>query len=255
MKYFIAISLLFTIMTLTQNSSRAESAAVPENFITVEFNATDGLLITADLYSIDDAHAPYIILYHQARYSRGEYREIAPQLNALGFNCIAIDQRSGDAINGVKNETHARAISQGLPTEYTDALPDLVATLNYVKDMLKADKIIIWGSSYSSALAFVLAAKYPDFVDGVLSFSPGDYFSIDDQSMSDFAKQIECPVFITSAKNEHESWQAIYDNLATQNKSFFLPETDGYHGSKALWATHPGYEDYWQAVKSFLKNF
>ncbi|NOX48730.1 MAG: alpha/beta fold hydrolase [Chlorobi bacterium] len=222
-------------------------------FTTIEFNSTDGLKITADLYQIEDANAPYIILFHQARYSRGEYREIAPKLNILGFNCIAVDQRSGDKVNGVINETHSRAIEKGLPTEYTDAFPDLVASLLYVKENFKPTKTIVWGSSYSSALVFVLAAKYPDDVDGVLSFSPGDYFSIDGRLVSDFAKEVSCPVFITSAKNEQESWQPIYDNLSVKEKSFFLPDTKGFHGSKALWEENEGNQRYWKAVEGFLK--
>ena len=243
--------LFFTIFpAIAQKTTREKALA----FETIEFNSIDDLKITADLYQIEDTNAPYIVLFHQARYSRGEYREIAPKLNSLGFNCIAVDQRSGDQVNGVINETHSRAMGKGLPTEYTDAFPDLVATLLYVKENLKPRKTIVWGSSYSSALVFVLAAKYPDDVNGVLSFSPGDYFSIDGKSVSGFAKEVSCPVFITSAKNEQESWQPIYDNLPSKEKSFFLPEDKGFHGSKALWEENDGYREYWKAVEGFLKK-
>jgi hypothetical protein len=58
----------------------------------------------------------------------------------------------------------------------------------------------------------------------ILSFSLCDYSSIDGKKVSDFAKDVSCPVFIASAKNEQESWQSIYDNLLLKEKSFFLPD-------------------------------
>jgi hypothetical protein len=38
---------------------------------------------------------PYILLSHQAGSNRAEYAPIAPRLVKPGFNCLAIDQRSG----------------------------------------------------------------------------------------------------------------------------------------------------------------
>jgi dienelactone hydrolase len=172
----LALLFLFMMSTFGQKTKK-----------TIMIESSDNLTITADLYQTSDKNAPYIILYHQARYSRGEYLEIAPKLNALGFNCIAIDQRSGDAVNGVKNETYQRAEKMGLATEYTDAWPDLVAALRYVKDELNAKEIIVWGSSYSSALVFVLASKYVDDINGIHSFSPGNYFDLYGKSVSRYA--------------------------------------------------------------------
>ena len=39
---------------------------------TVTFKASDGIRVTADLYMAHESSAPFIILYHQAGYSRGE---------------------------------------------------------------------------------------------------------------------------------------------------------------------------------------
>ena len=107
---------------------------------TIEFNSTDGVTITADTYLTENKEAPFIILFHQARFSRGEYLEIAPKLNQLGFNCMAIDQRSGKEVNNVINQTHLSAIALGKPTKYPDAIPDLEATLQYVKNNYKPQK-------------------------------------------------------------------------------------------------------------------
>ncbi len=90
----------------------------------LEFPSQDGLIVTADLYQAYDAPGTAIIvLFHQAGSSRGEYRTIAPKLNALGFNALAIDQRSGRSYDGVKNQTVARAKKAKKARKYKHALP------------------------------------------------------------------------------------------------------------------------------------
>ncbi|HYE84612.1 MAG TPA: alpha/beta fold hydrolase [Clostridia bacterium] len=218
---------------------------------TVTFESLDKLTITADLYMTNKSKAPYIILFHQADYSRGEYIDIAPKLNKMGFNCLAVDQRSGKRVNGVENSTARQARVQKLKTTYKEALPDMEASLNYVKNELKAEKIIIWGSSYSSALAFVLGEKYPDDVKGILAFSPGEYMKVEDRKIEDFAKNIKCPVFITSAKDETD-WKSMYDKIPSDNKAYYIPDFPGKHGSSALWDNYDKSSDYWDNVKKFL---
>jgi pimeloyl-ACP methyl ester carboxylesterase len=218
---------------------------------TIHFTADDGVKITADQYLISDTDAPFIILFHQAGYSRGEYREIAPKLNKLGFNSLAVDQRSGKEVNGIVNKTNKEAKKLKKSTEYVDAIPDIEAAFLYVRDEMKAKKIVVWGSSYSAALVFYLASKYADEIDGVLSFSPGEYFEIDGKKIKSFAVGVKSPVFITSAKNENKQWKEIYDSL-TSDKSFFVPNQSGKHGSKALWESNFDNKEYWKAVTEFL---
>jgi len=98
---FITFS-VFLFLILTQ-SSNAQGE-------TITFPSKDGLTITADTYITNpDNKTPFIVLFHQAGWSRGEYNEIAPKLNKLGFNCMAVDQRSGGSVNGIQNETTALA--------------------------------------------------------------------------------------------------------------------------------------------------
>jgi len=218
---------------------------------TIQFSSGDGIKVTADLYLTSDLQAPFIILYHQAGYSRGEYREIAPRLNEMGFNCMAVDQRSGDQVNGVINLTHQAAIKQNLTAEYWDALKDLEAAYIYVKYSLKPERIILWGSSYSAALVFYLGSEHHDNIAGVLAFSPEEYFEINGKEIKSFAAKVTAPVFVTSAESEYPKWKSIYDAVRSE-KSSFLPENEGKHGSKALWNDNPGHEKYWQAVSDFL---
>lgn len=225
------------------------------DFKTIEFPSKDSLQITADFYPAPIAGAPLIILFHQAGWSRGEYREIAPKLNKMGYACLAIDQRSGDEVNGVVNETHARAEEAGKDTGYLDAIQDMQAALNYARDSLNASRIIIWGSSYSSALVFVIAARNPGKINALLAFSPGEYFARFGKSnhfISDHAAEIKIPVFITSAKSEKENWEPIYKAVQDARKMSFRPQTSGQHGSRALWEKFPEHKEYWTAVKAFL---
>ncbi len=165
---------------------------------TVTFLSGDGIKITADTYiAHENKNTPLLVLFHQAGWSRGEYLEIAPKLNALGFNCIAIDQRSGKSVNGIENETALSAKQAGKNIRYVDALPDIEAALRYAKSQYNESKIIAWGSSYSAALVLHIAGTLSELVDGVLAFSPGEYFPKQGKSKSwiqDAAANISAPV-------------------------------------------------------------
>ena len=218
----------------------------------ITFESQDNLMITADLYMTSKSKAPYIILYHQAEFSRGEYISIAPELNKMGFNCLAIDQRSGKSARGVENSTAKQAKALKLRTYYADALPDMEAALKYVKNELKADDIIVWGSSYSASLVFVLGERYPEDIKGILAFSPGEYMKIEDRKIEDYAKSVKCPVFITSSQSEQEECMPIYDKIPSDSKTYYIPDFPGLHGSKALWDTYDESSHYWENVKKFL---
>lgn len=251
-----------TITTTQEDAMEATNTTTPEvaqqssvqTTTTVTFPATDNLTVTADLYWTGDATKPFILLFHQADYSRGEYLEIAPKLNALGYNCLAIDQRSGSAANGVINETSKAAKAAGFPTGYTDAYADLNAALTYVESTYASKELIVWGSSYSSSLALILASEHPNEISAVLAFSPGEYFKLGGKLVADYAKNITQPAFITSAKSEEKSWRGIADQIKSEGSVFFVPQGNGRHGSSALFEKTPNYAEYWSAVEGFLSS-
>ena len=227
-------------------------------FETITFPSTDQLTITADLYMPHSSAAPFIVLFHQAGYSRGEYLEIAPKLNDIGFNAMAVDQRSGEEVHGIVNETAKLAIERGLGTTFTDALPDLLAAIAYAKSNFAKGKLLIWGSSYSAALVLKIAGDTPDIADGLLAFSPGEYFvylGMSETYISDSAKNITMPVFITSALNEKDTWQPLFDIIPSSEKTSFLPSTGGVHGSSTLLEETPENQEYWTALKVYLNQF
>jgi dienelactone hydrolase len=235
----------------------AGSTAAAEPFKTVRFPSEDGLMIEADLYVKHPKTAPFVVLFHQAGWSRGEYREIAPRLVAMGFNAMAVDARSGGAVNGVVNHTHRRARRAGKPTGYLDALPDLRAALRRVRARHAKGEVIAWGSSYSAALVLRLAGTEPRLADATLAFAPGEYFGKAGKPRTwvrQAAARINKPVFITGARKEHNSWKAIFAAIPARLNVGFVPETRGQHGSRALWKKFSDSGAYWKAVEAFLEK-
>ena len=221
---------------------------------TLNFPSKDGLEITADFYPHSQKDAPFVLLCHQAGWSRGEYRETAKWFNAQGVHAFAIDQRSGGAVNGVKNETAQRAQAQGLATNYLAAQQDIEAAIEYVRKTYQPTALILVGSSYSATLALRISAenKYP--LTATLAFSPGEYIETNRNFLSEMVAQIKTPVFITSARDEDERWKAFSANIPKGKLNTFLPSLKGRHGSSALWRSTEGHMLYRRATYAFLNN-
>ena len=128
----------------------------------VSFETEDGVVVFGDWYSSGaDKGAPVILLFHQGGGdARGEYADIAPRLVANGFHVLAIDQRNGGEVFQSTNRTIGHMGADYVEPGYCDAYPDLVAALRYVRKHNYKGKLIAWGSSYSAALVFRLAADY-----------------------------------------------------------------------------------------------
>lgn len=221
-------------------------------FIEVQFPSKDGLLITGNLYEIDK-NKPVILLCHQAGYNKYEYADIAPKLNQMGFNVMAIDQRSGGSFAGKDNETLKRATEKGLSTEFLDAEQDMEAAVDYLNKKFK-QKVILWGSSYSSSLTLFVAQKNKR-VKAAISFSPGDYFGDAKKSLAEVFPKIKVPFLVTSSNQESQALSGLLAGVKLKkNQSQFIPEGSGYHGSRALWEGQKGGEEYWNSIKAFLTS-
>ncbi len=213
--------------------------------------APDGVTVYATYYPAKNARAT-ILLFHQAGSSKDEYKDIAPQLQRAGYAALAIDQRIGGALFG-KNQTMAGYTGK---TDYLGALPDLEAALAWAK--AKGLPVVLWGSSYSASLVFLVAASgsAKDSVKAVMAFSPGEYF--DDKKMVEAAAtKVTVPVFVTSASDlgEEQEAKAIIDATKSSDRQLLVPKT-GVHGSSTLLSSkNPGgADDNWQAVLAFLKR-
>ncbi len=214
----------------------------------VEFVASDGTKVYADLFPAEAGKdAPIIVLFHQARSNAAEYATIAPRLAKEGFNCLAVDLRSGGTAWQRKNRTAEQFKEDQI---YESAYEDMVAALDWAKGQDYA-KTIIWGSSYSASLAFKLASERDD-VREVIAFSPGEYFD-EKGIVAKWASKVSVPVFVSCAPSEVAQAESIYDAVATEEKSFNAP-ADTVHGSSALREDKnaQGAEAVWTAVLEFL---
>lgn len=222
--------------------------------VEVWLTAGDGIPIRGDLYAIEGDEtksAPMILLFHQAGSNRGEYAEIAPRLNELGFHALAIDQRSGGERWGFENETVKQL---GESMDYLSALGDLEAALRWKTERGYKGKTLAWGSSYSAALVFLLAAKHSE-IDGVLSFSPGEYLDKRRDEVSRAAKQLSQPVIVLTPDEERARAQPIVDVISSKDATFVIPEQAVHGSSMLVEARNPGAKAIWTDVRKFLAKF
>lgn len=225
---------------------------------TMTLTASDGVRVSGDYYPAAGKPKALILLFHQAGSNAGEYASIAPRLNAEGYSCLALDQRSGGKRWGRPNRT-AQAL--GHEGEYLDALKDLEAALQWAKTAHGGEKLVVWGSSYSSSLVFLLAARHPGEIVAVLAFSPGEYFA-SKRTVRDAAAQVKAPVFVTSAQDAGEirEAQAILAAVSAEKpaarKVQFVPREGGVHGSSTLLREEnpKGADSVWRAVLAFLSE-
>ncbi|MDB5677308.1 alpha/beta hydrolase [Sphingomonas bacterium] len=230
------------------NESVAAKAPAPQP---VELKAIDGVTVYGTYYPAAEPKA-LILLFHQAGSSSGEYADIAPRLAREGYSALAIDQRVGGTLYGA-NRTMAGYTGK---TDYLGALPDLEIALKWAK--AKGLPVVLWGSSYSASLVFLLAnaADAKDSVKAVMAFSPGEYFS-DKKMVEAAAAKVTVPVFVTASNALEESAEAkaILSATASTDRLLYVPRT-GIHGSSTLNADkNPGGAyDNWVAVQAFLKR-
>jgi len=217
----------------------------------VTFKAKDGLTVYATDYLIDK-DKPYVLLFHQAGYSKGEYKEIAPKLLKLGYNCLAVDLRSGGDVNYVPNETAAAARKLHFKTSYLDAKQDMEAAIEYVYAKSKKP-VILFGSSYSASLA-LLVGKTNEHVKAIIAFSPGEYLK-PDVNMALSVEHLQKPVFAACSQREFVYVEEMLNGISPNYKTIFKPQNSpGTHGASALWSSCKASSEYWLALYLFFKK-
>jgi len=199
---------------------------------TVMTQAEDGVVVYGETYFGDlPSDAPLIALFHLAGGDgRGEYGPLADWLNESGFRAIAWDQRSGGTRFGVENRT---AEAFGEDPGYCAAYPDLRAALSYSVNAAGGAPTAIWGSSYSAALVFRLAADEPDRVAAVVSASPASGEPMEGCDLEAVLDGIKAPVLVLRPRREYEATKAQAETLIEAGFDFRIVEV-GVHGSSTL---------------------
>jgi len=260
MRFFVLL-LVITISnpSFSQKIKHASPPGLKKGFNsevkTITFYAKDSVIITADTYFLPVRKvglknaSPMVLLCHQAGFSRGEYLKTAKKLNALGFSCMAIDQRSGKEVNGIVNETAKDADAKGMNVGYKGAKKDVNAAIDYLYNLNGNQPIILVGSSYSASLALWIGSENTK-VKAVAVFSPGEYLR--NLNLAETIKTLSIPTFVTSSKRETEPVEKLMRFVKANYVTHFKPQVRGVHGSRAVWNTTEGHEDYWNAFKAFM---
>lgn len=230
----------FAIVALGSLGSVASAFSTEVSFLTF-----DGVTVHGDLYEADAPEdAPIILLFHQgASNARGEYGDhIAPRLVEAGYHVLAIDQRNGGdtyghtnrTIEGIEKNVNGR---DARPAGYCDALPDLDGAVSFAREQGYTGKLAAWGSSYSAALVFHLAANRPDDVDAVLAFSPASGGPVLECQAEQAIGNVKAPMFAARPAIEmRRPTVQSQTNLFIEHDVYFMVAPRGVHGSSML---HP----------------
>jgi hypothetical protein len=197
----------------------------------VSFLASDSLRVTADLY-MNDYSFPFILLFHQDRYSRGEYAEIADKLLNLDYNCLAVDLRSGGKL--------------------IDSRKDVKAAIDYAGN-INNKPVILFGSSFSASLC-MLEGLNNEKVRAVIAFSPGEYFE-PEISVKNEIKKFNKSLFVSSSDNEYPYIMKMLENIPDSIKTIYRHGGgNDIHGAEILWESNKGSRECWLELLMFFRK-
>ncbi len=231
------------------NATADATAAAETQPRDLTLKAADGAQVFARYYPATRPKA-LLLLFHQAGASKDEYAPIAPRLAADGYAALAVDARAGGDLFGPNQTVQAL----GHAGDYAEARQDLQAAIDWAQGQKLP--VFLWGSSYSSALVFPLAAANKGKVAGVLAFSPNEYLGSGDP-VKTAAGRLDVPVFVTAANDAEEvsGAQAIIGGMAPGRATFYKPEA-GVHGASTLREDRnpKGWRANFAAVEAWLKK-
>lgn len=224
----------------------------------ISFATTDDVRIHGDIYWTPERskNAPLILLFHQGGGdSRGEYAPLAPRLLAEGYNLLAIDQRrGGDRFGGINRTVAATGSAE---YAYCDAYADLEAALSFASEYGFSGPFIAWGSSYSAALVFKLAALHPDQIDVVLAFSPAAGEAMAGCQPDLFSGEVSQPLLALRPASEMEVPYVPGQMAAFRSDGHKTYVADpGVHGASMLNSARVGgvTADTWTVVLDFIRD-
>ncbi|MEP7187213.1 MAG: alpha/beta fold hydrolase [Rhodanobacter sp.] len=216
----------------------------------VTLHSADHVEIFGTLSTAKPHNDKVLLLFHQARASRHEYDSLIAGFNKLGYDTLAIDQRSGGDLFGGHNQT---VEAQGKSADYLDAAPDLDAALAWARGQ-RYGRIVAVGSSYSSALVILLAATHPQGLTAIASFSPGEYFE-DKNLMKNAAAKVTVPFYITTDPDEATNVTEVLSKTRGSNIVHFQSK-NGVHGASTLVASRDpnGHVANLRSLEDFLRR-
>ncbi|NNE67285.1 MAG: hypothetical protein HKN33_12030 [Pyrinomonadaceae bacterium] len=222
----------------------------------VSFESKDGVKLFGDVYeSHNGKSAPLVLLFHQGGGDvRGEYATHIPKLLEKGYNVIAVDLRTGGDRFGSVNRTVAKLGDKKYG--YCDAYPDLEASLQFARKQGFTGKTAAWGSSFSAALVFQLAANHGDKLAGILAFSPASGGPMAACKPDLYTPNVKIPVLALRPGREiNENTTAQLKRFRDQGFETYVAQ-NGVHGSSMLNSERVkgDVSDHWMVVLTFLEK-
>jgi len=245
------------ILSSCKNEVQKQIVKEKDTVKEINFYTSDSIKIFGDLYELDKDNTTILLFHQGGSNARGEYVSIIPKLIEKGFNVLAIDQRVGGQIYGNYNRTIANIPDNTFDSGYTycDAYSNLEGALDYIKKSDFSGKKVIWGSSYSAALAIQLASKRQSDIDGVLAFSPSTGNAVKECHSDKYLETINIPLLILRPPHEMErEGSKIQFELAEKYNHQTYVSKYGVHGSSMLVESRVenSVDETWKVVLSFL---
>lgn len=228
-------------------------AAASAQPMDVSWVTSDEHTVHATWYGAVGPARGIIMALHQAGSNgRGEYGPIIPRLNEAGWDVVAVDLREGGSRFGSENRTAGPGGDQG---HYCDVEPDILGGVSYVRAVRADIPLVLWGSSYSGALALRAGAQRPADVSAVLAFSPATGGPMGDCRGEDMTEGMLAPILALrpAGEMELESSRRQFELLREQGHQTYVADP-GAHGSSMLVRDRVGadVEDTWRVVEEFL---
>lgn len=224
---FVILGLSLVSVGCSKTPSPVPVVQMPAGAVQVTFPAADGQKVYGDFYAAGKTQAKTVLLmFHQAGSNAGEYTLTAPQFAKEGYDCLAIDQRSGGNMFHRENRTKASATGK---TDYMAAYSDLQGAVVWAEKKHYAN-IIPWGSSYSASLTLKLLGDNPKLKAGLV-FSPGEYFG-GNNTVKAWAAAVKAPVYFVCTPDElRDGRQELFDALGDRKESELIAYPGSVHGS------------------------
>lgn len=218
--------------------------------------AADRVEVVADFEAAPGVTSgPIVVLLHQGGGdARGEYASHQERLHRLGYSTLSVDLRRGGSDRfGSENRTVA-GLPDGAEYDYCDPLLDIEAILAELGTRQPNRPIVLWGSSFSAALAVITASRHPSQVSAVLAFSPASGPPMGACQPDPYLSQLTRPWLIARPSRELQLPSAARQWRAAQAAGAWTLTGNGPHGSSLLVEERGGTDSQalWQQVNRFL---
>lgn len=241
----LAALLLASCTSAPEVLNAAPAAGMPSlQRPTLSAVTSDGVTVVGTIWGERNGpDKPVVMLFHQGGSNgRGEYQDIAPWLADEGFTAIAWDTRTGGSLHGSENRS-APTVPEGVPADFCDALPDLLAAMEATEDAGFDQGMVLWGSSYTGALVFHAAAERPEMTRAVIAFSPASGGPMRDCLAIERAPEVDVPMLVVQPPSEIARPTATEQRgqLEALGVSYIVP-SHGVHGSSTLVDERTGHD-------------